>query len=180
MGCDNISENIEINHMTNNIYNQQINQMNYPINVENYIIPHNNINNIGTNPNIKNCFICGESFGRNYIINNSNGVRCCKCSRYSDFNKKFKCNNCNSEFCFTCGQQNNYPKNLNCFICGENFGRRYIITTSNGVNCCKCSSYSSFDKKFKCHNCNSEFCFQCGQEYNERRYFNCFICGESC
>ena len=124
------------------------------------------MNGIQQNPSIgnsKNCYICGEKFGNWYSILNSGGVCCCKCMKYSNFNKKFSCRNCDSEFCFECGQ-GYYPIiNYNCYICGENFGNRYSILNSGGISCCKCMDYSNFNKKFSCRNCNSEFCFKCGQ-----------------
>ena len=85
----------------------------------------------------------------------------CKPGFYSLLKKT--CINCNSEFCFKCGQQFHQRRNYNCYICGENFGQRYVILNSNGVSCCKCSRYSDFNKKFSCNNCNSEFCFSCGK-----------------
>ena len=113
--------------------------------------------------NSKNSYICGENFGNRYSVLNSVGVNCCKCIEYSNFDKNFLCQNCNSEFCFKCGK-GNYPKKYyNCYICGENFGNRYSVLNSVSVNCCKCMKYSNFDKKFSCQNCNSEFCFKCGQ-----------------
>ncbi len=179
MCCSNTGEIYYKKNINNNINIQGENRIYFPMYPELYRPFSNNFNfppvqvnsfnnayfqpNIQEYPNKKNCYICGENFGQRYVILNSNGVSCCQCTKYSDFNKKFECINCNSEFCFKCGQQFHQRRNYNCYICGENFGQRYVILNSNGVSCCKCSRYSDFNKKFSCNNCNSEFCFSCGK-----------------
>ena len=156
MGCSGTNEK-QINiHENNEIY---INNNFGFIPTQRYNF--NSIQNNSTNK--KNCYICGENLGKRYYIENSNGIECCKCMFYSNFAKKFKCEKCNSQFCFKCGQEYYPIKKHNCYICGENFGKRYYIENSNGIECCKCMFYSNFSKKFKCNNCNSQFCFKCGK-----------------
>ena len=58
----------------------------------------------------------------------------------------------------------------NCYICGEKFGNGYSIFNSSGVSCCKCMKNSYFNKKFSYQNCNSEFCFECGQGNYLKKY----------
>ncbi len=67
----------------------------------------NNKNNVVYIQQQKRCYICGEIFGERYYIENTlYGINCCRCMKYSRFNKFFICLNCNSEFCFKCGSKN--------------------------------------------------------------------------